>query len=114
MCTPVRQSGPTPPRNAGMSLTTWPDRTTGEMAGGGLARAPAPLLGFLALVWFLVRVIPKPSAAAYPCQRAAFPLASAFVLWIVGLWSSGSLLSRSRKLLSGRRWAAALAVRFSP
>ncbi len=40
------------------------------------------LAGFVALVWFLIRVVPKPSRAAYPCQRAAFPLASAFVLWV--------------------------------
>ena len=38
------------------------------------------LTGFIALFWFLVRVIPKPSRAAYPCQQAAFPLASAFVI----------------------------------
>jgi len=70
---------------------------------------PAPLLGFLALIWFLLRVIPKPSRAAYPCQRAAFPLASAFVLWIVGILSSSFLLRRSRALLAGRRWPAAAA-----
>jgi hypothetical protein len=29
--------------------------------------------GALAVIWFLVRVIPKPSRASYPCQRAAFP-----------------------------------------
>lgn len=38
------------------------------------------LTGLIALFWFLVRVIPKPSRAAYPCQQAAFPLASAFVI----------------------------------
>jgi len=74
-----------------------------------LARVPIPLLGFLALVWFLLRVIPKPSRAAYPCQRAAFPLASAFVLWIVGIMSSGFLLCRSKTLFAGRRWVAAVA-----
>lgn len=44
-----------------------------------------PLLGFLSLIWFLVRVIPKPSRAAYPCQRAAAPIASSFVLWLGGI-----------------------------
>jgi hypothetical protein len=29
--------------------------------------------GLLALAWFLIRVLPKPSRATYPCQRAAFP-----------------------------------------
>ncbi|MGC3961084.1 MAG: DUF362 domain-containing protein [Verrucomicrobiota bacterium] len=41
--------------------------------------------GAAALVWFLVRVIPKPSRANYPCQRAAFPVASGFVIWLCGV-----------------------------
>jgi hypothetical protein len=48
----------------------------------GLNRIYSPLLGFAALLWFLMRVIPKPSRAAYPCQRVAFPLASGFIIWI--------------------------------
>jgi hypothetical protein len=60
-----------------------------------LARLSAALVGCAALAWFLLRVIPKPSRAAYPCQRAAFPVASAFVLWIgaslAGLFSLAGL-----------------------
>jgi len=41
-------------------------------------------VGAAALLWFLVRVIPKPSRASYPCQRAAFPVASGFVIWLCG------------------------------
>lgn len=58
------------------------------------------LTGFLSLIWFLARVIPKPSRAAYPCQRAAFPMASAFVMWLLGVagaawaWRRGKSLSR--------------------
>ncbi len=40
-------------------------------------------MGFFSLIWFLVRVIPKPSRAAYPCQRVAFPIASGFVVWVM-------------------------------
>jgi hypothetical protein len=64
-------------------------------------------IGLGALVWFLVRVIPKPSRASYPCQRAAFPLASAFVLWVCSLSGLLSLaapmrfLARHRYLLAG-------------
>ena len=47
-----------------------------------------PLIGFFSLIWFLLRVIPKPSRAMYPCQRVAFPIASGFVLWLMGLFSS--------------------------
>jgi hypothetical protein len=43
-----------------------------------------PVIGLVALVWFLVRVVPKPSRASYPCQRVAAPLASSFVWWLLG------------------------------
>lgn len=46
------------------------------------------LLGFISIIWFLIRVIPKPSRASYPCQRIAFPIASGFIIWIsVNLFS---------------------------
>lgn len=45
-------------------------------------------IGFGALVWFLIRVIPKPIRATYPCQRAAFPIASSFVIWLAGVTTS--------------------------
>jgi hypothetical protein len=57
-----------------------------------------PITGLLALIWFLVRVIPKPSRALYPCQRLAMPLASGFVAWLIGLL--GALVAfRRAKLL---------------
>jgi hypothetical protein len=75
----------------------------------GLAKNAWPWLvlktsGAFALVWFLVRVIPKPSRASYPCQRAAFPLASSFVIWLCGLLvlkTCGKYCSRGR-LMTGR------------
>ncbi|MBI4585840.1 MAG: DUF362 domain-containing protein [Planctomycetes bacterium] len=73
--------------------------------------------GFLALAWFLVRVIPKPSRAAYPCQRLAFPLASSFLLWVMGLAGSifafrqaGSYLRRSRFTVAGVGAAIGIAI----
>jgi uncharacterized protein (DUF362 family) len=41
--------------------------------------------GIAATLWFLIRVIPKPSRATYPCQRAAFPVASSFVAYVAGI-----------------------------
>jgi hypothetical protein len=63
------------------------------------------LFGLFALVWFLIRVIPKPSRASYPCQQAAFPVASAFVLWIIGVVSSYFGLKYLAKVFSNNRWA---------
>ena len=33
-----------------------------------------PITGLAALIWFLIRVVPKPSRAAYPCQWAGCSL----------------------------------------
>jgi hypothetical protein len=57
-----------------------------------------PITGFAALIWFLVRVIPKPSRATYPCQRVAFPLASGFIIWLIGL--AGSIVAFRRSKLN--------------
>ena len=35
--------------------------------------------GIAALLWFLIRVIPKPSRASYPCMQVAAPVAFTFV-----------------------------------
>ncbi len=42
-------------------------------------------IGFLSTLWFLIRVVPKPSRAGYPCMKAAFPLATSFVTYLVGI-----------------------------
>jgi len=65
------------------------------------------LLGIGSLVWFLVRVVPKPSRAAYPCMRVAAPLASTFVLWLLGLGTSLLFLKNARAYLLRRRYVTA-------
>jgi hypothetical protein len=71
------------------------------------ARLGASIVGFAALVWFLLRVIPKPSRATYPCQRAAFPVASAFVLWVCGSAAGLCSVAGLRRFVHRYRWAAA-------
>lgn len=68
-----------------------------------------PVIGFLALIWFLVRVIPKPSRATYPCQRIAFPLASSFIIWLIGIVGALSFLKKARSHLNRRKIFLALA-----
>ena len=58
-----------------------------------------PVVGLLSLIWFLIRVIPKPSRAMYPCQRVAFPLAFGFVAWLVGLVGSVVAFERAKSFL---------------
>jgi hypothetical protein len=44
-----------------------------------------PLIGLAAFVWFLIRVIPKPERATYPCMRAVAPIMSSFIIWILSI-----------------------------
>lgn len=74
-----------------------------------------PIIGLVSLVWFVIRVVPKPSRALYPCQRLAMPLASGFVAWLIGLTGSivafrkaGGLLKRSRPAMAVACLGAAL------
>jgi hypothetical protein len=56
-------------------------------------------LGLGSLVWFLVRVIPKPSRASYPCMKAATPLAASFVTYLIGITSFTFLFRKAQKKL---------------
>jgi len=67
------------------------------------------VIGLASLAWFLIRVIPKPSRASYPCQRAAFPLASSFIAWLTGTAISMFTLKKAKeKLVLSRFLPAAL------
>lgn len=66
--------------------------------------------GFLALCWFLIRVIPKPQRATYPCQRAAFPLASSFVIWLSGLFILGKSSRLFLRHAGSRRYTLAFSA----
>jgi len=63
-------------------------------------KIPVFVMGLLSLIWFIIRVIPKPSRAAYPCQRAAFPFASAFVIWVAGAISGKYFFKRARQVFA--------------
>jgi uncharacterized protein (DUF362 family) len=53
------------------------------------------VLGLVALFWFLIRVIPKPQRATYPCMKVAYPLMSGLVIWLSGITG----MSAAAKLL---------------
>ena len=63
-----------------------------------------PAGGLLAMLWFLLRVIPKPSRATYPCQRVAFPLASGFAIWLAGAIGSITAFRKAKHCLAQSRY----------
>jgi len=46
------------------------------------------LISVLATIWFLIRVLPKPVRATYPCMQVVAPVMSGFVIWILTLTGS--------------------------
>jgi len=66
-----------------------------------------PITGFFALEWFALRVFPKPTRAAYPCQRVAAPLAAGFVAWFCGLAGVAMLARRAGIFAANSRWLCA-------
>ncbi|HSQ76525.1 MAG TPA: T9SS type A sorting domain-containing protein, partial [Bacteroidota bacterium] len=78
---------------------------TGKFAGfktaGDMAVVLAPTIGVLALAWILFRVATKPSRIAYPCVRAAMPLASSFIGYLLFLGASLGLWAKARKRKTG-------------
>src|SRR5512143_2985095 len=73
----------------------------------GWASWALPFAGLVSLLWFLIRVVPKPSRAAYPCQRAAFPIASAFVVWLTAVIVSSLAYCKARRLAVQGRYLVA-------
>ncbi len=66
-----------------------------------------PFVGLVSLLWFFLRVIPKPSRAAYPCQRLAAPVASGFVVWLTGIVASSLAYRKARRLAGQARYMIA-------
>ena len=56
-----------------------------------------PIIGIAAIIWFLFRVVPKPSRAAYPCQQVAAGIGGSFLLYLFGAISSLALYDQIRK-----------------
>ncbi len=54
------------------------------------------IIGIICTLWFILRVIPKPSRAAYPCMRVAAPFMSGFVLYLLTI-AGLTVLSRQTR-----------------
>ena len=54
------------------------------------------LMGIASTIWFLARVIPKPSRATYPCMQAAAPIMSSFIIWLISIGVSVLAFKKAR------------------
>ncbi|MFH0991093.1 MAG: T9SS type A sorting domain-containing protein [bacterium] len=58
------------------------------------------IIGIVSMLWFFLRVIPKPNRVTYPCVRAAAPVMSGFILYLLGV--TGTLLAFKNALRNFR------------
>ena len=82
-------------------------RITGVQLNSKISKLFLPMLGLASLVWFIFRVIPKPSRAGYPCMKVATPLASGFVAWILGMIVSTFAIHKARTKVREARYIVA-------
>lgn len=66
------------------------------------------VVGAAALLWVLLRVVPKPRRIAYPCQRAAAPVAGTFIIWLLGVFGARAAWHRARYHLGRLRHVRAV------
>ncbi len=65
------------------------------------------IIGIISTAWFLIRVIPKPSRAAYPCMRATAPVMSAFILYLLALSGSVMVFRKAKLKMKRSRFVVA-------
>lgn len=54
-------------------------------------------LGISSTIWFLIRVIPKPQRATYPCMQVAAPIMSSMVIYLLSLFGSIIAYKKAKK-----------------
>lgn len=69
-----------------------------------------PLMGLAALIWFLLRVVPKPSRLDYPCQQVAAPIAFSFIAYLASFTFVWAAIRKSASLFKQYRYVLATTV----
>jgi len=65
------------------------------------------ITSLLVTVWFLFRVIPKPSRATYPCMQVAAPVMSSFVIWLISISGSAFAFKAARQKIAEAKYIIA-------
>jgi hypothetical protein len=78
-----------------------------------LTRLFLPLIGFASLVWMLIRIIPKPSRAEYPCMKVAAPIASGFVAYVASVMIAVFSFEKARRYFHNARYVLASVMAFT-
>jgi hypothetical protein len=67
-----------------------------------------PIIGFLSLLWVIIRVAPKPSRLRYPCMKVAVPTATTFLAYIAAIFTSLFSFRKAKEKLKKSRYFLAV------
>jgi hypothetical protein len=65
------------------------------------------IMGIASTIWFLIRVIPKPSRATYPCMKVAAPFMSGFVTYLLAVAGLTAISRKMKRKVINVRYGAA-------
>ncbi|HKM93595.1 MAG TPA: DUF362 domain-containing protein [Prolixibacteraceae bacterium] len=66
------------------------------------------ITGIASTIWFLIRVIPKPQRASYPCMKAAAPIMSSFVVYMISISGTFFAFKKVREKIVATKYISAL------
>jgi len=70
------------------------------------------IISVIATIWFLIRVIPKPSRATYPCMQAAAPFMSGLVIYLLFIAGGGAAYIRFKQNWAKSRYIVSFGFLF--
>jgi hypothetical protein len=70
------------------------------------------LMGIASTIWFLIRVIPKPSRAGYPCMKVAAPFMSGFIIYLLSVGGLTFVSRRTNNKLFNVRYISTILLVF--
>jgi hypothetical protein len=71
------------------------------------------ILGIISTIWFLIRVIPKPSRATYPCIRVAAPFMSSMIIYLLAVGGLTVFSRKSKRKIFNTRYTSAFLLVFA-
>ncbi|MFC2081189.1 DUF362 domain-containing protein [Bacteroidota bacterium] len=70
------------------------------------------VISVLASAWFLIRVIPKPSRATYPCMQASAPFVASLFIWLTSISASWIAFRKAKQFILKAKYAVAIFLVF--
>lgn len=79
-------------------------RVTGLKKPKGFYKILFFIAGIASVLWFMIRVIPKPGRMRYPCMKATMPVAYSFIAYLLSLAGSAVFFRKAVRTIRTRQF----------